>query len=440
MFDNEHRRYCLPVLSPHIITCEQLAFNRDLASTYDEGDGLGSRVQWIYMDMNNSVTHKAIQNDGYQISIDYNHDWANGTFYRINDENQGTMVVAQSPLPSQVDTTILTASDSGGKGYASLLYEMMNGQPPPNAPHDYKFVAKCTIPSVEGKNPYTSWQWVDMLSQGGILQANVSGQTCDTPWSGEHTGFLNLRYAIAGAASIASGSDGYTKLLNLNDNEALGSPFFKDQNRLEAALNQLYHIIQTSWSQIAYKEAMAESSVGEHPIQLLDYAHLLVIRVSWTPTTWIGLGIAIALAITSVVTFARWLQATGCIRADEESWNLLRPVDLMAYSLAAHHDLAEDLNSIANRKAALSQKPAKILREYPIENGTDSFLDLVKSASPRTPRTTRTQHSVPSSGSTAFSPLLRQHPSPDETPVKYVASGGLGFQPHDEGDPFGRGT
>ena len=392
------------------------------------------------MDMKNSLTNKTIQNDGYQISVDYDHNWANGTFYRINDEDQGTMVVAQSPLPSQVDTTILTASDSGGKGYASLLYEMMNGQPPPNPPHAFKFVAKCTIPSLHDQNPYSSWQWVDMLSQGGILQPNVSGQICNSPWYAEYSGFFDLRYAIAGAASIASGSDGYTKLLNLNQNAALGSPLFKDQNRLEAALNQLYHIIQTSWSQVAYREALASPGVGKHPIQVLDFPHLLVIRISWTPTTWIGLGIAIALAITSMVTFARWLQATGCIRPDEESWNLLRPVDLMAYSLAAHHDLAEDLNTIANRKAALSQKPAKILREYPIEEGTDSFLDLVKSASPRTPRTTRTQHSVPSSGSTAFSPLLRQHPSPDETPVKYVASGGLGFHPHDDSDAFGRAT
>ena len=430
-YEDEYRQYCLPVLSPQIITCKELAVNQSSAMTVPV-----DTVQYRFADVSLQLNNQNITEDAYLIILDSQENLGNGSYLRVNDEDCGTMTIAQ--LPNQQNITIVTATANQGQGYAALLYELMNDATPPDTftdkQGDFKYVAACTIPSLQGQTQYSSWKMVNFNLEGGILRANVSDQACASSRGPDFSGFADLRYALQGAASILSGTDGYTKLINLNEELGEGTPVFSSLNRLEAALNKIYHIVQTSWSQTQYKDAMLSTEVQQNPITMWKYSHLLVIRIAWTPTTWISLGIALGIALMSVFTFARWFRATGCIPSDEETWNLLRPIDLMAYALAAYQDLGELLNMPSQRKAQLKAKPGRILRDHPVGEGTESLLGLVKSASPKTPRTVSgsTTHSVPSSGATAYEPLLSTG-SP-ELPAKDPRRGLRFLGDHDEED------
>ena len=407
MFEDEYRQYCLPVLSPNIITCEEMAVNQSSAMT-EPNDSVPYSVQYYAVVMQNQLDDTALHNDAYLIGQNYQQ--VPSSPIRVNDQGRGTMTVVQSS--SDQNVTLVTATANQGGGYAKLLYEMMNDSPPPESftdnQGDFKYVAACTIPSLQdqNQNQHSSWQLVDFRLEGGVLKANVTGQTCPTSrWAG-FSGFADLRYALQASASILSGTDGYTKLLNQNSESGRGSPIFSDLNELEAALNKIYHIVQTSWSQTKYREAMASDLVQKYPIQMWTFPHLLVIRISWTPSTWIGLGVAVAIALMSLVTAARWLRATGAIAASEEAWNLLRPIDLMAYALANYGELGERLNSPAQRRAEVRNKKARALRDVSYGEGTGGLLELVRSSAGSSPWTPRSD--VPSSGVTAFSPLLSE--------------------------------
>lgn len=62
-----------------------------------------------------------------------------------------------------------------------------------------------------------------------------------------------------------------------------------------------------------------------------------------------------------------------------EIWNLLRLVELMAYSLAAYKDLVPDLNIVELRRAVLHGKKDAFLREHPVGESTQSLMGLLGS-------------------------------------------------------------
>lgn len=104
--------------------------------------------------------------------------------------------------------------------------------------------------------------------------------------------------------------------------------------------------------------------VHDEPVTMTSFPHLFVIRISWTPTTWIGLVLAIFIALNAWVLAARWVTATWRLGLGIETWDLLRPVDLMAYSLAASSDLVDSLDTIRNRRMQMRGERTIVLREH----------------------------------------------------------------------------
>lgn len=159
-----------------------------------------------------------------------------------------------------------------------------------------------------------------------------------------------------------------------------GTHYFKDMSRLDAVVNQIYHIVQTHWMQMSHEYAMKNQTVFDQPIIMTKYPHLYVIRIHWTPATYIGLILAILITLNAYNLAGLWLRATYRFGFDAETWNLLRPVDLMAYSLAAYKDLIHDLNTVEHRRQALRGKTRTRLHETPYQEGTQSLIGLVKSS------------------------------------------------------------
>lgn len=139
-------------------------------------------------------------------------------------------------------------------------------------------------------------------------------------------------------------------------------------SRLDAMVNQIYHIVQTSWTQSTPEYAMKVPRVTEQPITMTSYPHLFVIRISWTPTTYVGLVLALLITLNAWVLAGRWVRAVWRFGLDgPETWNLLRPVDLMAYSLIGSGDLIHSLNTIEHRKMEMRGTTKTVLREYPMD-------------------------------------------------------------------------
>lgn len=148
-------------------------------------------------------------------------------------------------------------------------------------------------------------------------------------------------------------------------------------SRLDAIVNKMLHLTATSWSQSSYQYAMLNRTVYEQQIIMTTYPHLYVIRIDWTPTTYIGLVLSLLITLNMYLLAARWANATYRLGFDAETWNLLEPVDLMAYSLAAYDDLVHSLNTIEHRQKAMRGKTPSILRERPVWEGTQSLIGLV---------------------------------------------------------------
>lgn len=149
-------------------------------------------------------------------------------------------------------------------------------------------------------------------------------------------------------------------------------------SRFDAIVNQIYAIIQTSWSQQAHYYAMKNDTIRQEPVQMTVYPHLYVIRINWTPTTYIGLVLAILITLNAYVLAARWARATYRFGFEGDTWDLLRPVDLMAYSLAAYKDLIHDLNTVEHRRMAMQGKTTTVLREYPLWEGIEGLVSSMR--------------------------------------------------------------
>lgn len=181
---------------------------------------------------------------------------------------------------------------------------------------------------------------------------------------------------------------GYSKLFNTQHEEdaGTGSRIFDNMSRLDAVVNQIYHIVHTSWSQSIHKYAMHNQTIYNKPVVMTEYPHLYVIRINWTPTTYIGLVLSILITVNAYVLAGRWLRATYRFGFDKDTWNLLTPVDLMAYSLAAYQDLIQDINTVEHRRMAMRGITRTVLRERPLWEGTQQ---LVRSHSTMARVTTR---------------------------------------------------
>lgn len=100
---------------------------------------------------------------------------------------------------------------------------------------------------------------------------------------------------------------------------------------------------------------------------MTSYPHLFVVRITWTPTTYIGLILALLIALNAWVLAGRWLRATYRFGFGDEGWNLLKPIDLMAYSLAASQDLIHSLNTSEHRRMDMRGTTKTVLRDYPMD-------------------------------------------------------------------------
>jgi hypothetical protein len=166
------------------------------------------------------------------------------------------MLLKMHPDPTYYNTSVITASNNGTtpNGYASLLYRMMYGVDPDlsSLPENstFYFVAKCVFPSFRFEDDlYSSWRQVDFTLRNGILNANVTEKRCPNPRGPDVSGFADLYFALEGAGAVLGSSDGYSKLFNENEDDFRNTSIFKNMSRIDAAVNQIYHIVQNAWSQ-----------------------------------------------------------------------------------------------------------------------------------------------------------------------------------------------
>jgi hypothetical protein len=195
------------------------------------------------------------------------------------------------------------------------------------------------------------------------------------------SGFDDLYFDLEGAADVLSSTDGYCKLFNNNPDNSEGTNIFHGMSRLDAIVNKMLHITSTAWSQENHDLALLNKTVTDKPVIMTNYPHLYVIRINWTPTTYIGLVLSILITINAYILAGRWARATYRLGSSGEMWNLLEPVDLMAYSLAAYQDLAHNLNTKEHRRMAMRGTANSVLRDRPYWQGTQSLIGLVTSAS-----------------------------------------------------------
>ena len=195
------------------------------------------------------------------------------------------------------------------------------------------------------------------------------------------SGFDDLYFDLEGAADVLSSTDGYCKLFNNNPDHSHGTEIFHGMSRLDAIVNKMLHITSTTWSQENYHLAMLNKTVHDKPVIMTNYPHLYVIRIDWTPTTYIGLILSILITLNAYALAGRWALATYRVGFTRETWNLLQPVDLMAYTLAAYQDLTYNLNTKEHRRMAMRGTTSSVLRDRPFWQGTQSLIGLVSSAS-----------------------------------------------------------
>ena len=99
------------------------------------------------------------------------------------------------------------------------------------------------------------------------------------------SGFKDLTYALNGAGSVISSSDGYSKFFNEHPQKGAGTNIFANMSRLDSIVNQIYHIVQTGWTEQTYEYAMKTPRVHDQPVLMTSYPHLFVVKMDWTPVS-----------------------------------------------------------------------------------------------------------------------------------------------------------
>ncbi|KAK5162737.1 uncharacterized protein LTR77_011220 [Saxophila tyrrhenica] len=307
-FEEERRQYCLPVLDPDLIHCTEEPYNQRIGRTNS------SLVGYAPLDLVKRVDHADIETnqETYEIAVPVNAS-AGQLKYRTGDQGDGVMLVRMYPEASHVNTTVITAVDSVDpsrveSSYASLLYYLMYGVEPDasiiplNGP--FHFVAKCEFESIKYRDNYrSSWRKVDFVLKNGVSRANVTEERCPNLRGDWTSGFDDLYFDLEGASDVLSSTDGYCKLLNRNIDNSDGTNIFHGMSHLDAIVNKVIHITSTAWSQSAYHYAMQNQSIYDHPVMMTTFSHLYVIRVNWTPTTYVGLILAL------LITFNMYMLA-----------------------------------------------------------------------------------------------------------------------------------
>ena len=267
-FEEEHRRYCLPVMDPHIIKCTEEPFNQTLGKT--DSNLVHYKQLDVYVNDTAGTPHQ-VKNDGmYRISSPYPPTNRGDIKFRTNDEGQGVFLTRSQWTPeyTPLNTSLVTGANTGYVGYAgteaynkntgygTLLHRMMYGKDPDQdlldtvpANSSYVFAAKCEFASIPEAGTYSSWRQVDFTLKNGIMNANVTEEHCPNPRA-PLSGFGDLWFALEGTASILASSDGYSKLFNENVEQGAvgggsGSPIFGGMSHLDATVNKMYHLTQT---------------------------------------------------------------------------------------------------------------------------------------------------------------------------------------------------
>jgi hypothetical protein len=224
--------------------------------------------------------------------------------------------------------------------------------------------------------------------ENGVLTVDVTEESCRSEMEAAYfpgiTGFASLPLAIQASTKILGGIDGYSKLINYNSFNtsfsqltvaaAMEYASTNDMTLLESTLSQLYGIVQTSWT------ALDNGSIAADRVQLRnifqrDFPHNFIIKTFWTPSTIIAVTLAALIFLFSVWQAIRWLIAIRRLGKDTNGWQLLEPVDLMAYSLLAVSDLGPHISTAEARRTVLWSKGGPILVDY-------SKDDLIQLTSP----------------------------------------------------------
>ena len=252
---------------------------------------------------------------------------------------------------------------------------------------DYYFTAICSMSDLT-KTKYSSWKWTSLTLENGVHTVDVTEESCRSEMEAAYfsgiTGFDSLPFAIQASTKILGGIDGYSKLINYNSFNTSFSQLTmaaakeyastNDMTLLESTLSQLYGIVQTSWTALDNDSIVADR-VPLRNIFQRDFPHNFIIKTFWTPSAIIAVILATLIFLFSVWQAIRWLIAIRRLGKDTNGWQLLEPVDLMAYSFLAIGGLGPYFSTVEARRTVLQSEGGPILVDY-------SKDDLVQLTSP----------------------------------------------------------
>jgi hypothetical protein len=366
LFGDEKRQYCLPILNPKLVSCvpDDATNTGTKRALYDVGHALHTydNATWIY-----------------PVTIDPDSELYKRVYIATMTE-YGTMTIAQSAIPGDEDTTIITAQGS----YANLLSNMMNIESA-----DYYLTAICSMGDLTKTN-YSSWKWTSLTLENGVNTVDVTEESCRSEMEAAYfpgiTGFAPLPLAIQASTKILGGIDGYSKLINYDSFNTSFSQLTmaaakeyastNDMTLLESTLSQLYGIVQTSWTALD-NDSIAADRVQLRDIFQRDFPHNFIIKTFWTPSAIIAVILAALIFLFSVWQAIRWLTAIRRLGKDTNGWQLLEPVDLMAYSFRAIGDLGPYISTAEARRTVLRSKGGPTLVDY----SKDDLIELTSSMS-----------------------------------------------------------
>jgi hypothetical protein len=357
VFVDEKRQFCLPVLNPKLVSC-----------VLDDATDTGTKR--AFYDVGHVLHTYDNATSIYPVTIDPDSELYKRV-YVATMTGYGTMTIAQSAIPGDEDTTIITAQGS----YANILSNMMNINSA-----DYYFTAICSMSDLT-KTKYSSWKWTSLTLENGVLTAEVTEESCRSEMEAAYfpgiTGFASLPLAIQASTKILGGIDGYSKLINYDSFNTSFSQLTmaaakeyastNDMTLLESTLSQLYGIVQTSWTALE-NDSIAADRVQLSNIFQRDFPHNFIIKTFWTPSTIIAVILAALIFLFSVWQAIRWLIAIRRLGKDTNCWQLLEPINLMAYSFLAISDLGPYFSTAEARRTVLRSKGGPILVDYSKDN------------------------------------------------------------------------
>lgn len=186
-FENARRRYCLPVLDPHIIKCTEVPINHTTCESVDNFVKFKSmNVSYWKEDLDgDGPGNKYLGTGTYKITSPFPSSVYNygATWFRTDDQGQGVMILVKF-VPEEMTSTLAAANAKREIGYASMLHRLMyDGRNPDysDVPEGatYDFAARCEMTSITDQDDVaSSWRQVDFTLKSGVLRANVTDERC----------------------------------------------------------------------------------------------------------------------------------------------------------------------------------------------------------------------------------------------------------------------